>query len=73
MEELSTAHIVAFMPGSGRAGGSAGRTPRGWRAFARAVLNYLVEGLAMIGQSGFAMPAGWAQRPGERDPDDRRR
>jgi heme-degrading monooxygenase HmoA len=70
---MTTAHIVAFMPGSGRAGGPAGRPRRRWRVSVRAVLNYFVEGLAMLGQSGFPMPADWTPRPAERDPDNRRR
>jgi heme-degrading monooxygenase HmoA len=69
---MTTAHIVAFMPGRGRPGRLAGRPRRG-RHLLRAVLKYLVEGLALIGQSGFAMPGGWAPRPPERDPDNRRR
>jgi len=69
---MTTAHIVAFMPGSAPADGSAGRPRRRWHLM-RAVLNFFVEGLAMIGQSAFAIPADWAPRPAERERDNRPR
>jgi hypothetical protein len=68
---MTTAHIVAFMPG-GRASGRAGRPRRGWRVWARAVLNYMVEGLVLMGQGATAMPAYRAPGPAERDPDNGR-
>jgi len=68
---MTTAHIVAFMPGVGRVGGRAGRPRRGWRALSRAVLDYLVEGLTLMGHGAYGMPAYRAPTRAEHDPDRR--